>query len=99
MDNAVDSARLGRQLSQSYKRLKFWKSELRLHPIGKERQVELEALLNTYSLLIAKLAKPSCPSEEILEAETRLHDAERKLTSLFEAKRLATSALNSRRFQ
>lgn len=81
-------------LSRRQKRLKSWITAFNKDIASDTKQKELGSMLETYCLLISKLA--SAPNaEHANEAEERLLSLERKLTSIFEALRLKTSGLTA----
>ena len=72
-------------LATREKRLRYWRQSF-------SGSREIGQKLDTYALILAKLAKPSSDAERA-ETLTRLEEAERDLTELFEKKRMLTSAL------
>lgn len=81
------------------KRLRYWKerflaehAETGVTPESNARAQEIGSRLQTYGLLITKLATAS-NDEARADAESRLAAIERELTTLFEARRLMTTEL------
>ena len=89
-------SRLPLLLAQRYKRLQYLQAKFENVQPSKtlvERELnELRSLLETYALLIAKLAKAGS-GDELKETELRISSVERELTTSFESRRLATSSI------
>lgn len=82
---------LSKEVSRKIKRSKYWQEQF--HFYGKEDGSIFEKL-NTYNLLISKLAKAK-EKLDVLECENRLNALERELCTLFESRRLLTSELGT----
>lgn len=80
-------------LSRRQKRLIFWKAEFGKLKLTHEYEIELNALLNTYALLTAKVAQAKAEAD-VQESENRILSLERELGSMFESARQATSSMN-----
>ncbi len=91
-------ARLPLVLAQRYKRLRYLQQKFQnINPsktLNAAGLRDAQTLLETYAGLISKEAK-SATDEELNETELRLSSIERQLTSLFDLRRLATSALGA----
>lgn len=74
-------------ISRRIKRLKYWQEQFQSN--SKVSPVIID-LLNTYNLLISKMAKASDPSD-IEQSESRLSTIERELATTFESYRLLTT--------
>ena len=83
------------QLAQREKRLAFFRHSFEQSRLKTDDAEEIVDLLNTYALLLAKMTKPE-ESAERENTEMRVFSIERRLNTLFEDSRLATSALNRR---
>lgn len=78
-------------VARRIKRLKYWQEQFQHLTQDKDSILEK---LNTYNLLISKLAKAK-EKADLLECENRLCGLERELSSLFEERRLLTSDLGT----
>ena len=77
-------------LGRSQKRLQYLKHYLSGKALHQEMLPEIRALLQTYALLMSKLALAGSDREQA-ETYERLLDIDRKLITAFEAARLETS--------
>ncbi len=82
---------LALEIARKTKRLKYWQEQFQ--HLTKDKDSILEKL-NTYNLLISKLAKAK-EKTDVEECENRLVALERELSSLFEERRLLTSDLGT----
>lgn len=85
------------QLARRQKRLRFWKEQFGDARVPGPSAQEADELLNTFSLLIAKMANAKTDTEAA-ESDKRLIDIERQLASLYEAYRLVKSDVAPRTF-
>ncbi len=89
----TDNKRLVFTLARRGKRLKFWRDSFNKSGIGENVLRELNERLNTYALLLAKLARDTDP-RDLSTTENRLTNLDRKLDDTFEDLRLRTSRLH-----
>ncbi len=89
----MSSLKLAKALSRAQKRLQSWLLRFEDSRLSSEVRNDLEELLSTYRLLLAKLAKASSEAE-ISEESQRLRELEAKLNQLFANYRLATSQIS-----
>jgi len=87
------NSRIALELARKQKRLKSWKNKFEVANISEQLKSEIADALNTYSLLIAKIATGAQTSDNE-ECEERILAVERCLAAAFDAHRLAKSPLS-----
>jgi len=78
-------------IARRQKRLLYWQDQLTGSDLSPEKVKDIKERLNTFALLLSKMASTS--GEQALETETRLLGLERELANLFESRRLMTSKI------
>ncbi|MCB0324099.1 MAG: hypothetical protein KDD69_11020 [Bdellovibrionales bacterium] len=85
-------ANLSLLLARRQKRLLYWRNRFQTELPSQEQSERIRELFATYQQLLTKMAMEAHDSDAA-ETELRLESIERELTSLFEARRLMTSAI------
>ncbi len=83
---------LAKFLGARQKRLQYWRASFRPERIDGESAKEIALKLDTYALLLAKLAREASPAEHD-ETRSRLAKLEQELGALFELTRNVTADL------
>jgi len=86
---------LAKFLGHRQKRLQYWRESLSSKLIVEPKAEEIETKLQTYALLLAKLARPGTEAE-LSDSAERLSKLESELASLFELSRYATGQISRR---
>lgn len=80
-------------VARRQKRLLYWQEQLTGSDLAPNKMKDIGERLNTFALLLSKMATAGV--EQDSETESRLQSLERELASLFESRRLMTSAIGA----